>query len=83
MRLNFGSKRRKLNIDFRNGVKTREKVFSFLHNWKWIGCGNISLLSREYFWSRVKVLTNGLKLLDTIKTDIYKLKFSQSDRKVR
>ena len=32
---------------------------------------------------RVKVLTNGLKILDTTMTDIFKLKFSQSDGKIR
>ena len=29
------------------------------------------------------MLTNGLKILDTTKRDIYKLKFSQSDGKIR
>ena len=29
------------------------------------------------------MLTNGLKILDTTKTDIFELKFSQSDGKIR
>ena len=58
-------------------------MFSFLDSSDWIGRGNISSLSREYLLSGVKVLTNGLKVLDTIKAEIKDLKFAQSVRKVR
>ena len=77
------SKCSKLNTDFGNAVKTWEKMFSFLDSSDWIGCGNISSLSREYLLSGVKVLTNGLKVLDTIKAEIKKLRFSQSVRIAR
>ena len=49
----------------------------------WIGCGNISLLLREYLSSGVNVLTNGLKIFDSTNTDIFELIFSQSDVKDR
>ena len=58
-------------------------MFSFLDSSDWIGRGNISSLSREYLLPGVKVLTNGLKVLDTIKAEIKDLKFAQSVRKVR
>ena len=35
----------KLNVDFRNVVKTWEQAFSFLDNYTWIGC--VSPLYRE------------------------------------
>ena len=63
--------------------KIKKKIFSSLYFWTWIGCFKISLFSREYLSSGVNMLTNGLKVLDTIKTNIYKLKFSQGDGKVR
>ena len=83
MRLNFFLKCSKLNGLFRNVVEKRGKIFSLLDNWVWIGWFEVKLLSREYFSSGVNVLTNGLKILDTTKTDIFELKFSQSDGKIR
>ena len=58
------------------------KTFSCLDNCIWIGCFKIFLLSREYLSSGVNLLRNGIKILDTTKTDIFKLKFSQSDGKI-
>ena len=40
-------------------------------------------IEKEYLSSGVNILTNSLKILDTRKTDIFELKFSQSDGKVR
>ena len=63
--------------------KIKKKIFSSLDNWIWTGCFKISPLSREYLSSGVNVLTNGLKILDTITIDILKLNCSQSDGKIR
>ena len=71
-----------INIDFGNAVKIWEKIFCSLDNWIWIGCFKISLLLRECFSSGVIALTNGLKILDTTKTDIIELKLSESDGKI-
>ena len=72
----------KLNGNLRPTVKNREKIISSLDNWIGTGFFKVSLLSRECLSSGVNVLTNGLKILDTTKIDILKLKFSQNDRKI-
>ena len=44
---------------------------------------NSPFTENEYLSSGVKVLTNGVKILPNAKTNIFELKFPQSDRKVR
>ena len=73
----------KLNGDFRTAAKNGEKIFGSLDNPIWISFFKISLLSRAYLSSGVSVLTNGLKILDTTKTDIFELKFSQNEGKIQ
>ena len=67
------------NVDFRNALKSSEKIFSFSDNSIWIGCGKFSLLPGKYFSSGVNVLTNGLKISDITKKNFLQLKFSQCD----
>ena len=38
----------KINVDFRNGANNSKQVICFLDNCIWIGCGQISLLRRQY-----------------------------------
>ena len=82
MSLNFFLEMFKIKCRFQKCSKNLTKIFIFSDNLNWIRCGKISLLPREYLPSGVKVLTKGLKVLDTIKTKIHKLKFSQSHGKV-
>ena len=69
----------KFDVDFRIAVKNVEKVFCFLDNWFWIGCGKFSLLQTEYLPSAVNVLANSPKLLDITKRDIFQPSFPQSN----
>ena len=48
----------------------------------WIGCCQIFLLTERIFFIRSQCVKNGLKILDTNKTDIFELKFSQSDGRI-
>ena len=66
----------KIKYSFQKCGKIRPKAFSFLDNLNWIHCSKITLLPREYLGSGVNVLTNGLKILDTTKADMFELKFS-------
>ena len=70
-------------MDFANAMKYWEQIISSWDNWIWIVCFKISLLWREYLSSGVNVLASDLKILDTTKTDIFKLEFSQSDVNIR
>ena len=79
MRLISYSKCSKLNVNFKNAVKKKsEKLFSFLDNFIWIGCGNFSLLERKQIWSGVNVLKNGLNISYITKKGFFQLKFPQS-----
>ena len=66
-------------MDVANAMKYWEQIISFWDNWIWIFCFKISLLWREYLTSGVNVLASDLKILNTTKTDIFKLEFSQTD----
>ena len=70
-----------LNVDFRNPVKSWEKIFRFLDHSIWIGYSKFSDLQRKYFSSGVNVLTNGLKILDVTNKDFLQLTFFQGDEK--
>ena len=63
----------KLNIDFENTLKNREKVFTFWDNCMWMGCIKLSLLGREHLSTALIVLTNSLKLLHITKRDFLQL----------
>ena len=63
----------KLNLDFENKVKNREKVFSFWDNCMWMGCIKLSLLWRERLSTALVLLTNSLKLFHISKRDFLPL----------
>ena len=44
---------------------------------------NSLFTEKESYSFRVNVLTNGLNILHTTKTETFELKFSQSDQKIR
>ena len=69
----------KFDVDFRIEVKNVEKVFCFLDNWIWIGCGKFLLLQTKYLSSAVNVLANSPKLLDITKRNIFQPSFPQSN----
>ena len=51
------SKRSKFKLDFKNGAKSWENVFSFSDNCIWIGIVILSLLRTGYFWLAANLLT--------------------------
>ena len=63
MRVIFFKKCSKFNIDFDNALKNSEKRFCFWDNWIWIGCVNLSLLTKKYLWPTVNVLETVLRIL--------------------
>ena len=58
-------------MDLKNAEKIRGKLFCFLDNSIWIGCDKLSLLSREYLSSVLKVLADSCKILHITKRDIF------------
>ena len=82
MKLIFFFKMIKIKCRFKKCSKIGENVFSVLDNCIWIGFFKFSPFSeKEYLSSRVNVLTNGLKILDTTKTNIFDLILYQNDGK--
>ena len=57
-----------------------EKVFLFRDDCIWIGCGKLSLLTREYLWPAVTVLKNSPKILSITKRDFFKFNFVHNDQ---
>ena len=54
-----------MDVDVRYAVKKWEKLFSFLDNCSWIGCGKFSLLQTQDLSLAFDVLANAIKILDT------------------
>ena len=73
MKSSFLGKYSKLNLDFENTLKNREKVFTFSDNYMWMGCIKLSLLGREHLSTALIVLTNSLKLFHITKRDFLPL----------
>ena len=63
----FFWKSSKFNLDFQNGGKNQENVFSFWDNSMWMGCIKLSLLGREHLSTALIVLTKRLKFLISLK----------------
>ena len=76
----FISKCSKLNLDFKNAAKKREKVFCFSDNCISIGIVKFSLLRTGYFSSVANVLTRGPKIWHVNKWDFLQHNFVASDQ---
>ena len=76
----FNLKCLKVNLDFKDAAKNREKAFSFLDNCIGGGILNLSLWRTSYFSSAANVLTSSPKILDVNKRDFFQLKFFGRDQ---
>ena len=66
----------------RNGIKNREKVFSFLDNIVWIGDDNFSQFQTGYLRLAVNVLTSTPKIWNLTKGDTFQIISPQSDEEI-
>ena len=78
----FFSKFAKLYVDWKNGIKYSENVYSFWDNGVLTCCGNFSQLWREYMWSASNVLPNSPKIADLIKRNAFYLNLSRLNGKL-
>ena len=76
----FDLKCLKVNLDFENAAKNREKPFHFLDNGIGIDILNLSLWTTSYSSSTASVLTSSPKIFDVNKRDFFPLKFLGSDQ---
>ena len=70
----------KVNLDCKNLEKYWEQKIFFWDNCIWIGCVNLSLLSKIYLWPTVNVLRNGPRILHITKRGFFQLNCLDSDQ---
>ena len=70
----------KFEVDSRNGIKNREKVFCFSDNCMGIGSCKFAQYSIGYLPSEVNLLTNTPKISHNTRGDIFQINFSENDK---
>ena len=83
MKLIFFSECTRFNVNSKKGIKYSQKLFGFLENCIFIGCGKFFILGRHYLSSVVKVLASSPQIADPTKRDVFSLKLVLNDREVR
>ena len=83
MRLIFVSKCSKFNVYAKNKIKLQQNISGFLDMCIYTGRGKFSILSGEYSYSTVNVLTSSPEVSDPTKNDYFQLSLAQNDKKVR
>ena len=80
MRVIFFPKCSKFQLDFKNGVKTCEKVFYFLDNCVWIGIVKLPLFWKEQFSSAANVLRSSPNIWPINNRDASQLNWLSSNQ---
>ena len=78
----FFSKCGNFDLDFKNAIKTSEKVFGFGDNYVWACCRNFPQFWRQNMSFAIKVLKKSRNPSHLTRTDVFQLNLSESNEKL-